>query len=64
MIMTMHEAEPSVKVVLVAFDENDYKTADAVLISNMTKPAEVESLLKQGLESATMRRVLQDKIRA
>lgn len=61
MITTMSEAEPSVKTVLLAYDENDTK-AEGIMVSNMKSAAEVEALLKEGLNSATMKRVLQNSI--
>jgi hypothetical protein len=63
MIMTMHEAEPSVRTVLLAYDENDHASGNAILISNMTRPADVESLLKEALNSATIKRVLKNQIK-
>lgn len=59
MITVMSEAEPSVKVVLLAYDENDKTTGNAMLVSSMgMKARDVEMLLKQGLDSALMKRVL------
>jgi hypothetical protein len=62
MIMTMNEAEPSVKVVLLGYDENEGVKSEGICISNLKTPAEVEALLKEGLNSAMMKRVLQNKI--
>jgi hypothetical protein len=64
MVMTMAEAEPTVKVVLVAYDEEAADNTEAILISNMRQPRDVEALLKEGLNSATMKRVLQNTIRS
>jgi hypothetical protein len=63
MIMTMDEAEPTVKTVLLAYDEADEDSATAIMVSNLKNPASVEELLKEGLNSATVKRVLGNTVR-
>lgn len=63
MIMVMSEAEPSVKVVLLAYDENDRTTGNAMLVSSKEMSAkDVATLLEQGLNSAIIKRVLGSKV--
>ena len=61
MMEVMNEAEPTVKMVLLAYDSAEYdikKYSEAILVSNMTVPKDVEDLLKAGLDSSIKRRTL------